>query len=330
MTSGTDQVRVQQRSGVLHIELNRPEAINALNAAMIAAIGSALTRAEQDDSVRAVLFSGAGDRGFCAGGDVRSLAVAVQSGQRSAPREYFAAEYALNLRIAEFRKPTIAWMHGACMGGGVGLAGHSRIRLVTDSSRVAMPETKIGFTPDVGGSWLLGRAPGRLGERLGLHGQVMAAAEAIAAGFADHYVAEPARDDLFEALFEPGLRVEDIPDLLSELVRPTAPPDFGLREGEIDEIYSGSSAASIIAALAGRFPDAAAELERLSPTALEVTLRSVRSARSLTLAEALEQEQRLAEWFFTERTDSVEGIRALLIDKDHAPVWPPLAERFPI
>lgn len=330
MSAYTEHLVVSQRSGILDIELNRPAAINALSLDMILGIDAALDVALADDTIQAVVFSGAGERGFCAGGDVRQLYLDVTAGDHEAPRRYFQAEYAMNARIDEFPKPVIALMHGACMGGGVGLAGHSSIRVVTDSTKVAMPETKIGFTPDVGGSWLLGRAPGRLGERLGLHGQVMGPAEAIEAGFADCYVPADRWLQLKDVIADAAARGADIGRAVHALAADPGPADFGLGRDRIDEVYSAPTVPDIHRALSSIDPSAAAELDALSPTALEVTLRSVRSARSLTLRQALAQEQRLAEWFFTQRTDALEGIRALLVDKDKSPRWPALANELPL
>lgn len=325
------RVSVAAEAGLLSITLDRPEAINALSLDMIEAIDRALDVA--DDSITAVALDGIGERGFCAGGDVRQLWADVSAADLDAPRRYFHAEYALNARIAEFPKLIVAFMHGATMGGGVGLAGHSGLRIVGESSKVAMPETKIGFTPDVGGSWLLGRAPGRLGERLGLHGQVMGAAEAIEAGFADCFVPEahwPAvRQTLAEAAATGAGQIE-LTRALSAYAQVPAPANFGLPRELIDEVYALPTASDIITALDEADPAGAAELRALSPTALEVTLRSIRSARELTLREALEQEQRLAEWFFTQAGDTIEGIRALLVDKDKAPRWQALRADLPI
>lgn len=330
MAAETERIRVSIEPGLMHIELNRPEAINALTGEMLAAIDSALDIAEASNEIAAVVFSGAGERGFCAGGDVRQLALEVASGDDTAPRRYFEHEYALNARIAAFEKSTVALMRGVCMGGGVGLAGHSRIRVVSPSSRVAMPETKIGFTPDVGGSWLLGRAPGRLGERLGLHGWVMGPAEAIEAGFADLMLADESWDLLWAALRTAVAHARDIRAELSAVCREPGQAEFGLDRAAIDQVYALESVPEIIAALRRLDPSAAAELEQLSPTSLAVTLRSIRSARDMTLPDALAQELRLAEWFFTSTPDAREGIRALLIDKDRSPNWAPLAESLPI
>ncbi|MGV1034060.1 MAG: enoyl-CoA hydratase/isomerase family protein [Microbacteriaceae bacterium] len=327
------QVLTEIHDGAMTITLNRPEAINALSVDMIRQLAVAFDVAETDSAVRAVLLTAAGERGFCAGGDVRQVYFDVTAGQGEVAVDFFEVEYALNARIAEFSKPVVALMAGVCMGGGVGLAGHASIRIVTDSSRVAMPETKIGFTPDVGGSWLLGHAPGRLGERLALHGQTMGPGEAIIAGFADVYVPAAAWDDMVAAVQAVQAAIaadRELTAVLREFTAPAPLAAFGLPEFEIDRIYSGATVDDIIAALDEVAPDDANELRALSPTSLEVTLRSVRAARTMSLREALAQEFKLVSWFLTERGDTIEGIRALLVDKDKSPVWPPLAERLPI
>lgn len=329
MAEHPSRVVVRHESGVTTIELNRPEAINALDLGMIRDIDAALDAVDADPTSRAVIFCGAGERGFCAGGDVRQLYFDVSAGDLDAPRRYFQTEYALNARIDEFPQPIVALMHGACMGGGVGLAGHASLRIVTDESKIAMPETKIGFTPDVGGSWLLGQAPGCLGERLGLHGQVMGPAEAIAAGFADFFVPANRWHELPRRITE-GAQDGDILSAVTELSDDPGTPAFGLDTETIDEVYSLPTVREIRDALSEIDPAGALELDALSPTALEVTLRSVRAARAMTLRQALAQEQMLAEWFFTQRRDTLEGIRALLVDKDKSPTWPEIAREFPI
>lgn len=323
-------VLTEIHDGAMTITLNRPEAINALSVDMIRQLAVAFDQAEADRDVRAVVLTATGERGFCAGGDVRQVYFDVTSGQGEVAADFFEVEYALNARIAEFSKPVVALMAGVCMGGGVGLAGHASIRIVTDSSRVAMPETKIGFTPDVGGSWLLGHAPGRLGERLALHGQTMGPGEAIVAGFADVYVPAAAWDDMVAAVQAAIAADRELTAVLREFTAPAPAAAFGLPGFEIDRIYSGATVEDIITALDEVAPDDANELRALSPTSLEVTLRSVRAARTMSLREALAQEFTLVSWFLTERGDTIEGIRALLVDKDKSPVWPPLAERLPI
>jgi enoyl-CoA hydratase len=314
-------------SSVGHLTLDRPEAINALDLGMVEALARALDAWEHDPDIQIVLLDGAGDRGLCAGGDVRGLYDQIMAGRAEDAATFFRAEYALNARIAEYPKPVVVFADGITMGGGVGLSGHAAVRVVTERSKVAMPETRIGFTPDVGGSWLLGRAPGRTGEYLGLTGATMDAADAIYAGFADHLVPSERLGDLHDALVT---RADpQTPTELVLLFDETAPAS-GLERARpwIDDAFSAPTVAAIIERLRGRVePEAAATadtLDALSPTALAVTLAAVRSARELRgLRAALAQEFALVEWFATTQPDLVEGIRAQLVDKDRAPKWQP-------
>lgn len=325
----TEWVHIERRGRVLDIELTRPGAINAIDAGMIAAIREALESTPIDE-VDVVVFRGEGQRGFSAGGDVRQAYQHVVHGHVERAEEYFTREYELNALIAEYPRTTVALMHGVCMGGGVGLAGHTDIRLVTDGSRVAMPETKIGFTPDVGGSWLLARAEGRLGERLGLHGQSMGPAEAIEAGFADLYISAERWPHVRKTIDAAVATGTDVAEALAALSETPGTPDFGLARSVIDEVYSQESVSLIIESLERIAPEDAAELRSLSPTSLEVTLRSIRASRHHSLRAALAQELRLVVWMLTHTTDTLEGIRALLVDKDRNPHWQPLAEKLPI
>ncbi|MGO1236313.1 enoyl-CoA hydratase/isomerase family protein, partial [Microbacterium gubbeenense] len=188
-----DRVRVRKYSALGRITINRPEAIGAVDTPMLRAIAGALDGFRTDSDIDTVLVDGTGERGFCAGGDVRQLRAAIRSGDVAGAEEFFRVEYRTNAAIAEFPVPVVAFADGVTMGGGIGLAGHAQVRVVTETSRLAMPETRIGFTPDVGGSWLLARAPGRIGEYLALTSESMDPADAIYAGFADHFVR---REDL--------------------------------------------------------------------------------------------------------------------------------------
>lgn len=321
------RVRARADSSVGHLTLDRPEAINALDLGMIRGLAAALDRWEHDPDIQVVLLDGAGERGLCAGGDVRGLYEQIVAGRPEETAAFFRAEYALNARIAEYPKPVVAIADGITMGGGIGLAGHAAVRVVTERSKLAMPETRIGFTPDVGGTWLLGRAPGRIGEYLGLTGGTMDAADAIYAGFADHLVPSERLRDLHDALVtraDPHTPAE-----LVLLFDETAPPSrLETARPWIDDAFSAGTVEEIIARLRARAePDAAATadtLEELSPTGLAVTLAAVRSARALTgLRAALQQEYGLVMWFATTRPDLAEGIRAQLVDKDRSPKWQP-------
>ncbi|MDN3496987.1 enoyl-CoA hydratase/isomerase family protein [Planococcus sp. APC 4015] len=320
-------VLVRTDGGLARLTLNRPRTINALGPDMVAIIADALDAWEDDSDIEVVLLDGAGERGLCAGGDVRGLAAQVAAGRSDDAAEFFRAEYALNARIAEYPKPFVAFADGITMGGGIGLAGHAAIRIVTERSKLAMPETRIGFTPDVGGSRLLGRAPGRLGEYLGLTGAVMDASDAVYAGFADHVVPVANLDGLRDAL-----ETRADPSSTAELVLlfDETPPPSRLEAARewIDDAFSAESVQAIIDRLRARpEPDAAATadaLGALSPTGLTVTLASVRRAREVPdLRAALAREYALVMWFAETQPDLVEGIRAQVIDKDRSPRWSP-------
>ena len=337
MTDPTVAPRVLVRTeGALgRLTLNRPEAINALDHDMIVQLTAALDAWRDDTDVQIVVLDGEGERGLCAGGDVRALHAQIVAGRAEETAQFFRAEYALNAMIAEYPKPVVAIADGITMGGGIGLAGHAAIRIVTERSTLAMPETRIGFTPDVGGTWLLGRAPGRFGEYFGLTGGTMNAADAIYLGFADHFV--------------PSDRLEALREALAYRADPTGPAEIVLLFDEtpepsvlpasrewIDEAFSAPTVAEIVERLKAQgTTDAAAIadlLEGLAPTGLAVTLDAVREARDLPgLRAALEGEYRRVLWFVNEHPDLVEGIRAQLVDKDRNPKWnpPTIAELAP-
>lgn len=315
--------------GVGHVTLDRPQAINALSYEMVRELTAVFDAWRSDSEVGVVVLDGAGDRGFCAGGDIRELYGYATNGGHGEARDFFRTEYRLDAAIARYPKPVVAIMDGITMGGGIGLSGHAAIRVVTERSRLAMPETRIGFTPDVGGTWLLASAPGEIGVHLALNSRTMSAADALYAGFADSYV--PSRDlpHLLQALAEradPGSPAEIV--MLFDETPPEASA-LALARDWIDACYSAPTVAEIIARLrAHGHPDAAAaadELATLSPTAMTVTLESVRRARTLpNLEAALEQEFRAVSWFL-EQHDLHEGIRAQVIDKDRNPAWNPAA-----
>lgn len=330
----TEHISATVADGVGRLTLQRPQALNALSYEMIRSISAVFDAWRYDPEVAMVVLDGAGERGFCAGGDVRELYGYTTGGHAAEALRFFRDEYRLNAIIARYPKPVVAIMDGITMGGGIGLAGHASIRIVTERSRVAMPETRIGFTPDVGGSWLLGRAPGELGVHLALNSRTMDAADAMHAGFADAYVPSDRIPHLLQALEEradPGTPWE-IVMLFDETPGPSA---LAAARPWVDACYSAPTVADIIerlrafaegradAAAAAYAAGAADELEALSPTALAVTLEAVRRARTLrSLEEALEQEFRAVSWFIGEH-DLHEGIRAQVIDKDRNPKWDP-------
>ncbi|WP_345441220.1 enoyl-CoA hydratase/isomerase family protein [Microbacterium gilvum] len=337
MTPTTPQRRVSSfmRSGVGWLTLERPEAINALDRGMLQEVRAVLEAWRDEPDVAIVLLQGAGERGLSAGGDIRALYDAVRTGGEAAAMPFFLDEYRLDAVIAEYPKPVVAIADGVTMGGGIGLAGPAHVRVVTERSRLAMPETRIGFSPDAGGSWLLGRAPGRLGEYLALTSDVMGAADAIHCGFADHLVPSEHLDSLADAL---EMRAD--PSTPAELVMlfdetPGAGP-IERAQPWIDVAFAADTVTEIrerleqlvaqgVGADEARTPaDALVALDGRSPTALVVALAAVRSARALpSQRHALEQEYHLMSWFLVTQPDLPEGIRAQVVDKDRRPRWNP-------
>jgi enoyl-CoA hydratase len=320
-------VLARSRGGLGRLTLNRPRAINALDLDMIRQLKTALDAWESDTDVDIVLLDGAGERGLCAGGDVRSLYDQMSAGHPDDAGVFFRDEYALNARIAEYPKPIVVLADGITMGGGIGLAGHAAIRVVTERSKLAMPETRIGFCPDVGGTWLLGRAPGRIGEYLGVTGATMDAADALYAGFADHVVPSDRLDGLRDAL---ETRADpSTPTELVLLFDETAPPSrLEAARPWIDDAFSAPTLSEIVDRLRARPEPEAAEaadtIAQLSPTGMAVTLEAVRRARELPdLRAALAQEYGVVMWFANTQPDLMEGIRAQLVDKDRNPSWRP-------
>ncbi|MYU37441.1 enoyl-CoA hydratase/isomerase family protein [Streptomyces sp. SID8358] len=320
-----ESVLLHTEGHTLHITLNRPRALNALTHTMVRSIDEALTQAEADASVVAVVISGAGERGLCAGGDIRSIYQDARAGRRASV-DFWRDEYLLNARIARFPKPYVALMDGIVMGGGVGVSAHGDVRVVTERSRVAMPETGIGFVPDVGGTHLLGAAPGELGTHLALTGRPVNAADALACGLADHFVPSARLSDLVEALSR-CTAPADVPETVRRYGGTAPAPELAEHRAWIDDCYAADTVEEIIDRLAHTGLPAAEETARslltLSPTSLKVTLEAVRRARRLGgLEAALDQEFRVSCRAF-EGHDLVEGVRARIIDKDRDPKWNP-------
>jgi enoyl-CoA hydratase len=317
----TDEILLRQDGRLGRITLNRPKAMNALSLDMVRTMHATLERWSRDPRVGAVLIDGAGERGLCAGGDIR-LAWESLRGDGSLAGRFWEEEYALNAAIAAYAKPIVAFMDGIVMGGGVGVSAHASHRVVTERSLVAMPETIIGFTPDVGGSYLLSRAPGALGMRMALTGKPVGAGDALYCGLADHFVPS-AQLHTLSALLTHAAPEEAI----GAVAKPSPQALLAGQREWIDAVYAQETVEAIIAALRDR-PEAeaaadVADLAARSPMSLKVTLRSIRSAALLPdLAACLTQELRLVH-ALTRRPDFMEGVRAQLIDKDRNPRWSP-------
>lgn len=308
--------------GLAHMTLNRPRAINALSEKMIEQIASTLDVWETDDAVSAVLIDGAGDRGLCAGGDIRAIYDDVRAGGTGSI-EFWRAEYRMNVRIAEFAKPYIALMDGITMGGGVGVSAHGSVRIVTERSKVGMPEVGIGFAPDVGGTYLLARTPGELGTHFALTSTPMGPGDALACGLADFFLPSDTLPTLIDKI---GSAPEHAAGIVAEMATDAPAPEHAGDRDWIDACYSADSVEEILSRLdAHDHPDAAtaaAAVRTKSPTSLKVTLAELRLARGRSLRAAIEQEYRVST-ALTERPDLVEGIRAQVVDKDRNPRWSP-------
>ncbi|PPQ36523.1 enoyl-CoA hydratase [Rhodoblastus acidophilus] len=307
------------------ITLNRPKAINALTLNMVRIMTRALTDWAADDHVGAVLIRGAGERGLCAGGDIVAIYNAAKSGD-PAPVAFWREEYALNLMIADYSKPIVAVMHGVVMGGGVGISAHAAHRVVTEGSSVAMPEVGIGFIPDVGGTYLLSRAPGELGTHLALTAGRAGPADCLLLGLADLFIPQDRLSRLPDDLRDCGSH-DQARAVLAALSAPAGPAPLADARGWIDAAYAADSVEAIAARLDG-LPDLSAQaalelLRRHSPISLKVTLRALRKARALgALAPCLAMELKAATACLGGH-DFPEGIRAAVIDKDRAPKWAP-------
>lgn len=322
-TAGTDDsVLLRTEGRAAYITLNRLRALNALTHAMVRRIDLALTAWEHDPAVETVVLTGAGERGLCAGGDIRAIHESVRDGDGSASAAFWRDEYRLNARIARYPKPYVAVMDGIVMGGGVGVSAHGSVRIVTERSRVAMPETGIGFVPDVGGTYLLALAPGDTGTHLALTGAPVGAGDALYSGLADHFVPSESLPRLVADLARTPVR-----EVLGRYVRQVAPGELAARQDWIDACYGADTVEEIVGRLLGHGDSAAREaaetLLAKSPTALKVTLAALRGARRLgPLENVLNQEYRVS-CAALEAPDLVEGIRAQVIDKDRDPRWSP-------
>jgi enoyl-CoA hydratase len=312
------------------IRLNRPKALNAMTLEMSLGIDAALDQFEADPAVGLVLLEGAGDRGLCAGGDIRGLYESSRAGG-DLGKIFWRQEYIMNARIAKYAKPYVAFMDGLVMGGGVGLSAHGRHRVVTERTKLAMPEVGLGFFPDVGGTWLLSRSPGEIGTYFGLTGQTMNGPDAVYARFADAVVPSGKLAALREALIglRAGVSSTDVKAVIDRFATgETAGPVAALRP-QIDRWFAHDRMADIIADLQRDGSELAQStlktLNEKSPRGMVVALKLLRLARtSSSLEECLVREYRAALEVF--RSDDFrEGVRAAVIDKDRNPRWSPPA-----
>ncbi|KAB2916052.1 MAG: enoyl-CoA hydratase/isomerase family protein [Hyphomicrobiaceae bacterium] len=322
--SATDEVLIRREGRAGRITMNRPKALNALTYGMVGRIWDALAGWSRDPAVALVVLDGTGDRALCAGGDVRSLYDSRVDGPGYA-RGFWRDEYRLNAVIGRYPKPYVAIQDGIVMGGGIGLSAHTRHRIVTERSQLAMPETGIGLIPDVGGTWLLAHAPGETGVYLGLTGQTMRAADAIYARFSDTFIPSASLSELLERMVDP--KGGDPSDIMRALAGMPGASELEQRRGDIDRLFGHASVEAIIDTLAatpGEWAEKTSSiLTQKSPKALKLALAAIRGARGLaSLEEALNVEYRLTTRLF-EDGEFPEGVRALIVDKDRQPKWAP-------
>ncbi|AZV78529.1 enoyl-CoA hydratase/isomerase family protein [Parasedimentitalea marina] len=312
-------IRISGKAG--RITLTRPDALNALTYDMCMAIDAALLAWANDDTVQVVVLDAEGDKAFCAGGDIAEMYHTGTKGDFDYGRRFWRDEYRMNARIFEYPKPVVSFLQGFTMGGGVGIGCHGTQRVVGESSQISMPEVGIGLVPDVGGTLLLALAPGRLGEYLGVTNTRMGADDAIFAGFADLYISQSDWPGLITALEADG-----DPICLTEAATTPEPGRLRDLQDDVDRHFAGETLGDILITLRGEDSAFAAatlkSMERNAPLSMACTVEMLHRLRGslLSMRKALDLEYRFTHRAM-EHSDFLEGIRALIIDKDRKPQW---------
>lgn len=318
------ELRVTRAGRLGRIRLDRPQALNSLTLAMVRAFALALEDFAADPAIAAVLVTGEGGRAFCAGGDIRAL-YETRGSDASAYKAFWREEYRLNARIAAFRKPYVALMDGVVMGGGVGVSAHGNRRVVTERTRLAMPETGIGFIPDVGGTWLLTRKDG-VGLYMALSGVAVSAADALHAGLADVFIQSARAAELVERL-EAIDSAADVDAVLRDLAQTPDAGELERRKESLDRALAGNrieDALALLDSCGSAFARAAAmEIRRKSPTSVKVTHTLLKRALMAGKLETCLVNEYRAACRLLESHDLYEGVRAAIIDKDRNPRWLP-------
>jgi enoyl-CoA hydratase len=325
----SEEIRIQRRGGLVVVTLNRPRALNALSFPMCQALDDGLRRWRADPEVHAVLIKGAGERAFCAGGDIRWLYETLMARGEDVALRFYELEYPMNARLHHFPKPYVALLDGITMGGGVGVSVHGSHRVVTERTAFAMPETGIGLFPDVGATYVLPRLPGALGMYLGLTGDRLGAADCLLAGIGSCYVPVDRLDEMEGALTEADLSKDargTVESVLDRFRDDPGPPPIVEHTERIDRCYGKGELDVVLRALekepTGWGRSQRETLATKSPTSLAVTFRQLRQGAALNFDDAMRLEYRLVHRFVAGR-DFREGVRALIIDKDNRPKWRP-------
>jgi enoyl-CoA hydratase len=320
ITPAEPEVLALREGRVLRLILNRPRKINALTLNMVQLLTAALANAATDDAVELVVLSGAGERGLCAGGDITMNV----RGEYETLRAFWATEYDLIRRIHAYPKPFVSLMDGITMGGGIGLSAHSAHRIITERTRIAMPEVRIGFFPDVGSTLILGTAPGQVGTHLALTAGECTAGDAIYVGFASTYVPSERLPALVAAL---SYGVEATPAVIARFAEPAPEAPLAAECAWIDEAYAPDDVEAILANLDAR-PEPAAQqaavtIRTMAPTGVVTARAALRKSAALgDLDQVLKLELHIAHSFLG-TSDFTEGVRALIIDRDSDPKWRP-------
>lgn len=323
-----DEILCSVTAGVGLIVLNRPKALNALTLDGVRAMDPALRRLADDPAVRCVVVEGAGEKAFCAGGDIRRMWEANKAADVAYLQAFFGEEYRLNRLIKTYAKPYVALMDGVTMGGGVGVSVHGSHRIATERTLFAMPETAIGLFPDVGGTWFLPRLPGAIGMYMALTGARLKAADCLYAGVATHFIPSEQRDAVLEALQQESvMTAADVTAVLDRFHQDPGPAPMADLRPAIDRCFSGDSVEAILEALRAEGGEWAEKtlhiLGKMSPSSLKITFGQIRRGAAVsTFDEAMQLEYRISPRI-SMTADLAEGVRAVIIDKDHAPKWAP-------
>jgi len=326
----TNEIKFEVIQQIGLITLHRPHALNALTNEMVVAMYHQLGEWAEDPTIKAVVINGDGEKAFCAGGDIRKVYEARNNPQHIDPKKFFWDEYRLNHRIYHFPKPYISLLDGITMGGGVGISIHGSHRVATERFSFAMPETGIGFFPDVGASFFLPRCPDQTGIYLGLSGARIKAADALELKFVTHYVPAKHLSALIETLSKADYSADWPRDVVSEIIkhftRDAGTPELKLYHPHINLCFSHQTVENILKELDGHRLEwchqVSAILKTKSPTSLKVTLHALRHGAMINFDQCMQTEYRLAVRFL-EGHDFFEGVRAVIIDKDQKPQWQP-------